>query len=501
MAIVFTEGWDKYGAPALSHATLDISWKGQWDTDALASAAIVAPLSSYGYALQMKDASWGNYFKSIATQTVCCGGVRISLPTLVNSQCGPGYFSGGTGVFQITVNTDGSISIRTNRPNGTAIGTSATGLITAGSVHYLEWKVTLNSSTGHFDICLDGNTVITGSGNTSNGQASANQFGFNMGDNQVGVTGTLTVDDLYLDNAGPMLNTNPIVETQYPNSTTSSQWSQGSVCVGKAYLETSTTAGAPGANFVMVVPVTPDGNVTLTSVGILPAANSAGAKWKGVLYSDSGGNPNTLIVTGSEVTGVNASTLSQSTISTTTLTGGTQYWLGYMTDTSFDINESDTLTLGQKKTNTYGSGAPATLTGTTSGLNDWFIVGIGPTRANQHDIVNLNPAAMPFASLLSYIKSATINQEDLYGFPALQSSPNNVYSVAVKAFNMKSDSNARTVELQMSSAGTDSSGSTFTPNSVSLTWGESYFTTDPHTSGTWTESTVNAALSGIKLAS
>jgi len=111
----------------------------------------------------------------------------------------------------------------------------------------------------------------------------------------------------------------------------------------------------------------------------------------------------------------------------------------------------------------------------------------------------LNP---PLGTVAAQIHSATVAQEDLYTFPALVTTPSTIYGVAIKAFVAKSDSGARTVSLNMKSGSSDSTGSS-AGQAMSTTnqWQRSFFDVDPATGVAWTRAGLNAASSGVSVAS
>jgi hypothetical protein len=182
------------------------------------------------------------------------------------------------------------------------------------------------------------------------------------------------------------------------------------------------------------------------------------------------------------------------------LTSGTVYAIGFITDTSVSLIQSDAANSGWKIANTYTSGAPATLPSQgTSSTNSWQIWGNCTSPATNYAGINSNP---PIDDV-SYNWSATTNQEDLYGFPALSNTPASISAVAYKAKVKRSDAGFRTVEVHCASGATDTAGTTaggVTPG-TSYTWIGNYQPTDPNTSTAWTSSGVNAATGGIKVSS
>jgi hypothetical protein len=257
---------------------------------------------------------------------------------------------------------------------------------------------------------------------------------------------------------------------------------------------------APGANELFLRPFTTGPSATLASVNCIPGATSASAKFKAVVYADSSGAPTGATkATGAEVTGTTSgTTLTSAFASPPTLSASTVYWLGFITDTSVLLQESDSNTLAYKAANTYGSGPPTTPT-MTGNQGSWVIWGaLNTTGVNWYE-ENIDPAPGD----ISYVTDSTSGHEDLYSFPALTTpNPTTVYAVAVKGYIRKTDAGARTVDLRCKSSTTDSAGTNAgqTP-ATTYGWLDSFFETDPNGSIAWTATAVNSATSGFKVAS
>lgn len=116
------------------------------------------------------------------------------------------------------------------------------------------------------------------------------------------------------------------------------------------------------ANEVGVIPITmPSAGTSLgNSVLIrLHTSVTAGDKFKGVIYADSGGAPGSLIATGSEVTVASADVELESVISSpATLSPSTKYWIGYLASGGTDLKNIPSGIPAKFKSTTYSSGPP-----------------------------------------------------------------------------------------------------------------------------------------------
>src|SRR6516162_7820584 len=339
MAVIFIEGFDKYGPVATVSANVAAALTaGEWTTAPAGVFNIVAGLSSTGYAMQIAYAgTQAQLVKTFAsTWTRWIGGIRFS--STLGTNAGIGFASNGTQASTITINTTGAISLRTGTSTGTALSTSSS-TVSANSAHYLEWDITIGASSA-YQVWLDGVSVFSGTGNTGNSQTTINQLNF-LG----GTIGTnIQYDDLYLfDNTGgtnnAVLNTNPRIETQFPNADSSVQFSFGAAILGQAYQAVASTS-APGANELFLRKFTTGPTGQIASVACIPNAVSGTAKFKAVVYADSAGSPTgSTLATGAEVTGTTANaTLVSAFSSPPTLSASTAYWLGFITDTFVQLN-------------------------------------------------------------------------------------------------------------------------------------------------------------------
>lgn len=137
-------------------------------------------------------------------------------------------------------------------------------------------------------------------------------------------------------------------------------------------LGTDAVVGVPGtitipANTIYLVPVTPEGAVSLTDIAAT-AASSATGNFAALLYDDDNGVPNTLLNVGV----ITATTFADNTDATsafvnpTGLLANTQYWIGFMTDVEVSFYLADTTTPATTVTNTFSNGPPATIVNASS---------------------------------------------------------------------------------------------------------------------------------------
>lgn len=509
MACLFIEGFDKYGVPnadgGASNAppgVANLLAQGDWTSCSTGTnSGIVAGLSASGGAFRiagsvvLSKTLAANYPRLI-------GGIRFS--SSLTNVGGVQFMDTSTAQCGISINAGtGTISIKNgNSSSGTVIATSTVS-VSADSVHFLEWDLTF-SNTGAYQVWLDGISILSGTGDlTATANNYANVFQINSGQN-------ISWDDLYIfDTAGTRNNavllTAPRVETTFPVSDNAVQFTFGAGTVG-ASLPRNAASLNLNANNWYVRPITPTQNCSLVSLSLLGFTANGSVQVRPVVYSDNAGVPGSLLTSGPTVVGVPANTVVLLNLTTgQSLTAGTQYWIGVMTDITFTagIAGGDALGQGRSATSTFASGAPSTApaSGLTTTLCIWGnVTGItGNTYIVAGGSLAAAVAGPPLPNQM-FVASSIAAQEDLYNFGALTTTPTNIYAVAVKAYAAKSDSGARTVSMRTKSGATDSAGSLAGQGvGTSYGWLSSYFELDPNGNIAWTAAGLNAAASGLRI--
>lgn len=414
---------------------------------------------------------------------------------------GVAFFDGSTAQCSLWVDSNGRLNLSRGAIGaGTILWTSA-GVISAASRNYVEIDITIHNTTGAAHVWLDGAELISLTGINTRG--GSNNYLNACG---VGANDQAAFDDIYWrDNTGGTAT--PFGDrTVYGLAATGDSavdFSPVAAVIGN-YAQLTVSTNAPGANQLALVPVTPVESLTINSVGILPQASSGTAKFAAVIYADSAGAPAALLSNGTEVVGCTANTpIILDLSSPTALTGGTQYWVGIITDTSIVLQQSDNATsLGRKKSNTYTSGAPDPAGSMTASQPTWLIWGGCSGGSNNYTNVNGSPPPLLAGTALAYNASGTPGDVDLYSFDDLPISPEEINLIKISVLAERSDSGSRTLDIVCKSGTSTSSGdnSGITP-ATSMTFHSTRLTVDPDTSSAWTESAVNNMTAGPSVAS
>jgi len=501
MALIFCDGFDKYGGPnANTPGVAALLSAGEWTTaQSAVTMNIVAGLSATGYALFYQGGvSTAAVSKTLAgSYSRLIGGVRFS--TSLGNTSGIQFLDGATGQCGICINAAGTIAVRNALYNaGTILGTS-TATISANSTHYLEWDIAFGNAA-NYQLWLDGVSILSGTGDTT-ATANNSASGFSL---LASNGANVTFDDLYLfdtsgsTNNAPLL-TSPRIETQLPSSDAAVQFAFGAAMLGASQAR-ATTSVSTAANQLRLRSVTPAINCTLTAVSFLAATASATVNLRPVVYSSVSGVPGALLGSGSTTTGTTANTLKTMPLTSgVALSAGTQYFVGYMCDIAVTGGLAAYTAVSDDFTAvaTFASGAPGTAPAMANTPSTVIAGNVTASGANWFSV-----AQNPVQGGLSYVADATVGHEDLYGYPLLSATPLAIYAVAVKASVAKSDAGAKTLSLRLKSGGTDSAGSAgaLAPG-TSYGWLTSLYPTDPATGTAWTAASLNAAQAGVRVES
>lgn len=519
--IVFMEGFDKYGPPGVPNPRLN----GEWTDYGVAGisvgvlsiaaslkrgdggAIIISENANFGYVRLAK--TFG------ASYSRLCGSVRVA-PIYGGSQAasinaGFQFFNSVSVACSLTFNhVDGAIQFRTGTNAGTIIASG--GLVPGdGTPVVVSFDITFGAAAAYV-FYIDGVSVLSGTGNTGNGQTSVNSLRFFCyGSAGSGIS--LTIDDLVIFDPAQsgydpaVLTDNLAIETQFPISDTQAQFTRDGIVLPPTGMPATgvysllDTIVATSANTMYLLRIIPPVNCTANSISVYARFANGAAKLRGVLYSDSAGSANTLLSSGTEVIGLSAGVVATcSLVTPQALTAGTAYWMGIFSDTALTLwsyDASDTSKSVSRAT-TYTGGAPAgPLTGLTTG-GQTYSLWVNCTGATvSYPSINQNP---PLGLPASQLHSNTPGQEDLYTFPSLSTVPNRIYACAVKGLVAKTDGGSRLISFNAKSGSTDATGDQPSQPLASLPiWQDSIFDTDPATGVAWTAAGINAAKYGFSI--
>lgn len=493
MACIYIDGFDKYGFN-ITPVTL-----GEW-TGGSGANAIVAGAYSSG-ALRVSGGPFGNNIHKTFNSNYPSLIMGCRMRSSLFSNMGFEFWDGATVQVGLTFDTLGRFSVYRGSGPATTLFTSGS-LATANTWHYVELEVTFDNSVGQYKLWVDGINIVTSAANQdtqATGNAFANGIALWMGSNVA-----YDFDDLYVFDKTGSFNNGPagdsVVETQMPNGDDTTQFSIGASVIGAYYTENGATNVSPTTQIILLRQFTPEANCTLNSISCYPAGTLVSAKFTGVCFQDNAGSPDTLLSATNEQTGcVNGTAISLNLNTPQSLTAGVPIWIGIMQDSGIAIYRQNEDYDGAAVLNyTYSLGPPANCPSPTLGQAAWCIWGSVTTTSNFTEVKNEDD--VPDSSLLNYISSDVVGQQDLYTFPNLSSIPINVSAVKVSAWCQKSDAGGRQLDLRMKSGATEDSGnSTNNPMSASFEFLYSIFDNDPDSGLAWDNTSINNASSGVKV--
>lgn len=227
MAILFMDGFDAYNGLLTSGTSIgaDSGWTFPSTTQISIAAGRMGGQAAYTNIFF--SGRFAKYFTP-TSQFVCGHSFYQSTLSLSLAVVNPyiSFFSDGTPMMGLKVNSDGSISACriTALNNGTILGTSASNVIRGGTWHSIEFACSISDTTGTVTVAVDGVTVLNLTNqNTRNGTPTTIN-GVILGGCDGGFNTPNLIDDLYLKDTlnllGPMR-----IETLRPNADTAQkQW-------------------------------------------------------------------------------------------------------------------------------------------------------------------------------------------------------------------------------------------------------------------------------------
>lgn len=103
----------------------------------------------------------------------------------------------GTAQLTVTLNVDGTMSVYRGTSGGTLLTTSASTLA-AATMHYIDFKATINDTTGSYSLRLNGAVATSGTGVDTKQTANATANQIQVGAQQNRSQGNCDVDDLVI---------------------------------------------------------------------------------------------------------------------------------------------------------------------------------------------------------------------------------------------------------------------------------------------------------------
>lgn len=482
----FGDGFDLYAAVA-------DGYQGYWDSGSVgANITLTTGRFTGSQTLSLNNATAG-WIKSSGVNDAVHHLVLSYRQTAAISGTTLGAYlqlsDGATAQCSVVFRSDGAILLTSGGPAGTALATYTGAFPVTNTWYAFEIEVSINNATGVFNVRKNGNnvndfsaTALNTRGGTANNYANKLQLGMNAGVNAQQVddffwqSGAATggwLGDIRCYTRMPaadqsaLFSKSPTSVTQSINSGTSI-----SVTAGQARYSPFTAAydGAVGA-------------------GVLTMAGGFTGNTKCSIFSSIAGAPG--LVLGSATTIVNPVTGSNALVFGTpvTVTKGTQYWVGFCSDTTSGSYGSGNSASGFQSSTAYASfPAASPSVGVSNGPAGTVTITIGTNNC----LVN-EPQQ---DGLTSYVYDSNPGDADFYGVASIPSTPAVVIATTVRAYMQKSDAGTRTAAVQLKSGATTVASPTLTLTTSGFLWAWRTDVVDPATGAGWTATGVNNAQIG-----
>lgn len=498
MSFWFGDGFDLYAAAA---DTL----LGYWDSGTVAislasgrfsgSRAIAASSASTSNAVLAKSSGSND-----ATHHLVLAIQQTIALTGTNNYWWFTFYDSATAQCSVVFRSDGAILLTSGGSTGTTLATYTGAIGAVSTWTAFEIEVVINNTTGSIAVRKNGNTsndFSASSLNTRGGTANnyANRLGVGFS-NAGGIAGSV-IDDLLWrsDSTAPAWVGDIRCYTRRPALDAAVAWTPS----GATVPSTPFTAGAnatPSATVARYQAFTAPCNGTVGSLILsLAAANAGNVKCS--IFSNSGSNtPAAVLGSATTLTGLALGSNTFTFGSPVAITQGTQYWVGFMTDTAASSSWSVTSTnLGLSQSgSTYAAFPTANPPSPAANSALIFTANITPTSAVNAPFV----ADIQQDAAAGYLYSSAPGAQDRYTLSDISSTPSTIVGVTTRGLLTKSDAGTRLAAVQLRSGATTVQSAGALSNSA---WGWLWRSdaTDPATGVPWTVSGVAAAQIGAQV--
>jgi len=430
-----------------------------------------------------------------AVHHIVCAFMQTAAITGTTSGMYLELFDGATAQCSIVFRSDGAILLTSGGPAGTTLDTYTGAATTINTWYAFEIEVVINNTTGSWAVRKNGNTSndhALGSLNTR--PTSTNNYANKLTVGRSATVNQQTLDDIFWQSGastGTWLGDIRCF-ARMPSSDSSVQFSKTPTTNTQSPVTASTTASiTAGTARYSAFTAAYDGTIGSATISL---GSGYTGNLKATIFASSGSAPTTVLGSANTVTnpatGSNALTFG----TPVSVTKGTQYWIGFDSDTSSGTWSVASGTTGLSSTTAYASFPAASPTTSAAAA---IVCSLTITLGGNYAAVD---EAQEDATT-SYVYDSTVNDVDLYGIASISSTPASIIAVTTRAYMQKSDAGSRTAAVQLKSGSTTVASSTLTLTTSGWQWAWRTDLTDPDTSAAWTASGVNNVTIGPKVIS
>jgi hypothetical protein len=403
-------------------------------------------------------------------------------------------YDGTTVQCSIVFRSDGAILLTSGGPTGTVLATYAGAFPVASTWYHFEFEVVINNTTGSFKVRKNGNSTEDHTTTAINTRSTANNYA-----NKLQVGSQVSVNQHYHDDLFWRSDASSVAwlgdircYTRMPASDASVTWSRTPTSNTQSIAISTTQSITTGAGNARYSPFTAAYDGTIGTATVTLGTGYTG-NLKATIFASSGTAPTTILGSANVVTNPAAGSNTLTFGTPVAVVKGTQYWIGFASDTASGTWNVGTGTTGGSSTTTYASFPAASPTFSTGASP--IVYSLTITTTVNYTVVN---EAQQDATT-SYVYSSTVNDADLYGIASIASTPANVIGVTTRAYMQKSDAGTRTAAVQLKSGATTVASPTLTLTTSGWLWAWRMDLTDPNTSAAWTAAAVNGINIGPKV--
>jgi hypothetical protein len=489
MAFNFGDGFDLYAAAA-------DAIQGYWD-----SAATVGSLTTLVAGRFAGSQAWqlGNSLSVSLTKTsgvndavhhIVCAFRQTATITGSNLGLYLGLFDGATAQCSIVFRSDGAILLTSGGPAGTVLATYTGAFPTINTWYAFEFEIVINNTTGAFNVRKNGNTSNDFASGSIDTQNSANAYANKL---LVGLNTLVTgqpIDDLFWRSDASSVAWMGDIRcyTRMPASDASVQFSRTPTVNTQTPVTASTTAAvANGTARYTAFTAAYDGTIGAATVSL---GTGYTGNLKCSIFASSGTAPTTVLGSATVVTnpasGSNALTFG----TPVAVAKGTQYWIGFDSDTASGTWSVASGTTGLQSTTAYASFPAASPTTSAAAA---VVCSLTISVGTNSSVV----AEAQQDGTTSYVIDSTVSHADFYNVAGIGSTPAGTIAVTTRGFVQKSDTGPRSTAMQLKSGSTTVQSTPAGSLSAGVwTWLYRTDVTDPNTGAAWTATAVNSAQIG-----
>lgn len=402
---------------------------------------------------------------------------------------------GTTAQCSIGFRSDGAILLISGALNsGTTLATYAGAVTVINTWYGFEFEVVIHNTTGSFTVRKNGNNVADFTATSLDTQTSANAYAnkLTVATGPNAASGTYQFDDLFWKSDASVVAWMGDLRcyTRMPATDQSVQFSRAPTnFVQTPLAQSGVLAVVAGRGQYTPFVAAVDGAIGSATVSF---GTGYTGNLKCSIFASSGSAPTTVL--GSANIVVNPATGSNPITFGTpiTVSKGTQYWIGFDSDTASGTWTTAATLAGVISTTAYASFPVASPTLTT---------GLAPIFCSLTIAVSTNNSCVNEAQqdgLTSYVYDSNPGDADFYAIGSIPA-PASTVAVITRGYMQKSDAGTRTAAIQVKSGATTVATPTLTLTNSGWQWASRTDLLDPNTGAAWAAAAVDALQVGPKV--